>query len=265
MTLLYRLGAWVGLFVAGFLLHAWSPWAEGQSSVRPGSPLAVMDYESFGKVITDPEFEEEAARFLVELDSNYPGTATELLLAIVMLHERYGEPYLAGCQISAYADRYGDAQAMLTAHLLKDAPAHHRERFLRLRAILNELNRSEAEYECVYCRGGSGCYRERREENVQVEDTLSRWALRLVHEPDSVNPAPRSSFLKLQHRLAADKELVDEAYESDRDDRDFVQKELVIPRGRLITAFNRLIEELKAWPPEVAEDLSPLILRTFQE
>jgi len=98
MTLLYRLGAWVGLFVAGFLLHAWSPWAEGEPFVRPGSPLAVMDYESFGKVITDPEFEEEAARFLVELDSNYPGTATELLLAIVMLHERYGEP--SSCWLS---------------------------------------------------------------------------------------------------------------------------------------------------------------------
>jgi hypothetical protein len=264
MSLLYRLATCVGLFVAGFLLNAWSPWAEGQPSVRPGSPLAVMDYESYGKVIRDPELEEEAARFLVELDSNYPGTATELLLAIVMLHELYGEPYLAGCQISAYADRYGDAQAILTAHLLKDAPSQHRERFLRLRAILNELNRSEAEYDCIYCAGGSGCYRDRREEHLQVEDTLSRWALRLTHQPDSFNPDPVRSFRKLQQYLASSSEAVDKELASDPD-RAWIREPLIIPRGHVITAFNRLIEELKAWPPEVAEDLSPLILRTFQE
>ena len=263
MSLLYRLAACVGLFVAGFLLHAWSPWAEGQPSVRPGSPLAVMDYESYGKVIRDPELEQEAARFLVGLHSNYPATATELLLAIVMLHELYGEPYLAGNQISAYADRYGDAQALLTSHLLKDAP-QHRERYLRLRAILDELNQSEGEYYCVYCGGGSDCYRVRREEHLQVEDTLSRWALRLTHRPDSVNPAPGRSFRKLQQHLASSSEAVAKELASDPD-RAWIRERLIIPRGHVMTAFNRLIEELKAWPPEVAEDLSPLILRTFQD
>ena len=264
MSLFYRLGLGLGLFAAGFLLHVWSPWVEGAPRVRAGSPLAVMDYESYGKAIRDPELEQEAARFLVGLPSNYPATATELLLAIVMLHERFGEPYLSGYQISAYADRYGDAQAMLTEHLLKDAPARHRERYLRLRAILNELNRSEAEYECVYCCGGTGCYRGRREEHLQVEDALSSWALRLANEPDSVNPAPVRSFRKLQQHLASSSEAVAMEIKSDPD-RAWIQELLIIPRGHVITAFNRLMEELKAWPPEVAEAISPLILRTFQE
>lgn len=260
MSLLYRFGLWGGLFVAGFLLHVWSPWAEGPPSVRPGSPLAVMDYD---KVVKDPELEQDAARFLVGLHSSYPATATELLLAIVMLRERYGEPSLAGYQISAYADRYGDAQALLTSHLLKEAAPQHRERYLRLRAILNELNQREGDYVCVF--GGSGCWRDRRMEHMEVEDMLSRWALRLAHEPDSTNPSPLHSFRKLKRRLAADREIVDKDFETDRDGRDFFQKQLVIPRGHVITAFNRLMEELKAWPPEVAEDLSPIILRTFQE
>jgi hypothetical protein len=263
MSLLYRLGLGVGLFAAGFLLHAWSPWTKGVPTVRPGSPLAVMDYESYVKVVSDPELEQEAARFLVGLDRNYPGTATELMLGIVMLHQQYGEPHLFGYQISSYADRYGDAQALLTSHLLKDAPAQHRDRYLRLRAILNELNQREGDYVCVF--GGTGCWRDRRMEHLEVEDMLSRWALRLAHEPGSTNLSPLRSFSKLQHRLSADKEFVDKEFETDRDDRDFFQKQLVIPRGHVITAFNRLIEELKAWPPEVADELSPLILRTFQE
>lgn len=260
MTLIYRLGLGLGLFVAGFALHAWSPWSKAAPSVRSGSPLAMMDYKM---VAEDPELEQEAARFLVGLDSNYPASATELLLAIVMLHERYGVPNLGGYQISTYADRYGDAQALLTSHLLKNATPQHRERYLRLRAILDELNQREGDYRCVFA--GSGCWRDRRMEHLEVEDVASRWALRLAREPGSTNPSPLSSFRKLQSRLAADKEIVDKEFETDRDDRDYFQKKLIIPRGRVITAFNRLIEELKTWPPEVAEELSPLILVTFQE
>ena len=254
----------LGGFTIGFLLHAWSPWGAGKTPVRQSAPLAEIDYVD---VVRDPELEQEAARFLSGMDTNYPASATEHLLAIVMLHERYGEPSLAGYQVGSYANRYIDAQALLTAHLLKRAPSAHRDRVARLRVILAELNLSEAAYCAVG--GGTGAYRDRRTEHMVVEDMVSRWALRLAQQPGPTNPDPRKSFRGLFQRLADDQAILRKEYATGPDPDpvyvEYILPEKMIRRFPILAALGHLTDELKAWPPEVAEELAPLILRTFQE
>lgn len=260
MSLPWRLMLVSGGFASGFLLHAWSPWAAGKTPVRKSAPLAEMHYAD---VARDPGLEQKAARFLSGMDTNYPASATEHLLAIVMLHERYGEPHLSGYQVGSYANRYIDAQALLTAHLLQGAPSVHRDRVARLRVILTELNWSEAEYCAVG--GGTGAYRDRRTEHMVVEDMVSRWALRLAQQPGSTNPDPRKSFRVLFQRLADDQAILRKDYANNPDDLAFVLKGKSTPRSSILAALGHLTDELKAWPPAVAEELAPLILRTFQE
>lgn len=264
MSLPWRLVLVLSGFASGFLLHAWSPWAPFKTPVRQSAPLAEIDYVD---VVRDPGLEQEAARFLSGMDTNYPASATEHLLAIVMLHERYGEPNLGGYQISSYANRYIDAQALLTAHMLKGAPSAHRDRVARLRVILTELNWSEAEYCAVG--GGTGAYRDRRTEHMVVEDMISRWALRLAKQPGSTNPDPRKAFRDLFQRLADDQAILRKEYVTGPDPdpiaEEYILPEKMIRRFPILAALGHLTDELKAWPPEVAEELAPLILRTFQE
>lgn len=254
----------LGGFASGFLLHAWSPWAAGKSPVRQSTPLTEIDYVD---VVRDPGLEQEAARFLSGMDTNYPASATEHLLAIVMLHERYGEPSLAGYQVGSYANRYIDAQALLTTHLLKGAPSAHRDRVARLRVILTDLNWSEAEYCAVG--GGTGAYRDRRIEHMVVEDMISRFALRLAKQPGSTNPDPRKSFRGLFQRLADDQAILRKEYVTGPDHdpiaEEYILPEKMIRRFPILAALGHLTDELKAWPPEVADELAPLILRTFQQ
>ena len=254
----------LGGFASGFLLHAWSPWAAGKTPVRKSAPLAEMHYAD---VARDPGLEQKAARFLSGMDTNYPASATEHLLAIVMLHERYGEPHLSGYQVESYANRYIDAQVLLTAHLLQGAPSVHRDRVARLRVILTELNWSEAEYCAVG--GGTGAYRDRRTEHMVVEDMVSRWALRLAQQPDSTNSDPRKSFRSLFQRLADDQAILRKEYVTGPDPdplaEEYILPEKMIRRLPILAALGHLTDELKAWPPAVAEELAPLILRTFQE
>jgi hypothetical protein len=100
-------------------------------------------------------------------------------------------------------------------------------------------------------------------EHNRVEDAVSRWALRLAKEPGERNPDADSLFVKLRQHLAADHENLR---------RLFQEHELVDSRLQgaaqcrpiVIVKLRALTEELKGWPPEVAEELAPMVLQTFQ-
>ena len=252
-------------FAAGFLLHAWSPWAGEKSVARQSAPLLELDYD---RLRLDVEFEAEAAEFIRKLDTNYPATAAESLLAVVMLHERYGEPHLFGAQIYSYADRYIEAQALLTKHILKDSPPEYCEKVARLRSALNDLNLREIDYSCSTS-PGSGCARDVRTDYMLAEDALSRWALHFAKHPCGVNPDPRKAFQKHYDRLATDQARLEKSYEDLTREKDpiasLILNEAKKNRPPVVAALDRLCEVLKDWPPEVAEDLMPLVLRTFQE
>ncbi len=224
----------------------------------PG-PLEALNY---AELLSDQEFNTRATTFLDEQDENCPETPAERVVSLVLLHQRNPAPSLAGFQITSYATRYHGAQALLTDYLIKDSPAAHRARVERLRRILRELVTAEGEYAMnVYV--GSGSYRDRMMEHNRVEDAVSRWALRLAKEPGERNPDADSLFVKLRQHLAADHENLR---------RLFQEHELVDSRLQgaaqcrpiVIVKLRALTEELKGWPPEVAEELAPMVLQTFQ-
>lgn len=266
-------------FVAGFGLHAWAPWADvdrlekppavsvvheppaavSAGSERPATALVGLDYD---KIMSDQGFATEAMTFLDGLDDNCPQTSTERVIAIVMAQDRYGLPPLAGVQIASYADRYSDALGLLTAYRLREAPAIHRERYEKVRKALSLLNEREGYY-CGYVFGGTGAYRDRRVEHMQVEEFMSGWALRLVKSPAATNPDPRKSFGALVSRLESDHQTLEKIFKDDVL-REYRLEEGARCRREIMEAFARLMEELKAWPPEVSDGLAPLILQTFQ-
>lgn len=268
----------IGL-VAGYGLHAWAPWADVDRLEKPPAVLVVherpaavsagherpvtalvgLDYD---KIMSDWEFATEAMTFLDGLDDNCPQTSTERVIAIVMAQDRYGLPPLAGFQIASYADRYSDALGLLTAHRLREAPAIHRERYEKVRKALSLLNEREGDY-CGYVFGGTGAYRDRRVEHMQVEEFMSGWALRLVKSPAATNPDPRKSFSGLIGRLEADHQTLEKALKSDIL-REYRLEEGAKCRRKIMEAFVPLMEELKAWPPEVSDGLAPLILLSFR-
>jgi hypothetical protein len=252
------------IFMAGFLVHAWSPWQGSGDAPGRSMPLAVLNYRELAE---DRELEQNAEVFLKGLDANYPSSATERLLAVVMLQERYGEPVLAGYQISSYADRYIAAQAILTTHLLKDAPEQGWERYQRLRAILQRLNQHEAEYCCLD--GGSGCWRDRRRQHMGVEDVVSRWALRRAREPMAGNPQAPETFQKLRARITTQAvELEEEVTRGPRQKEEPERAEYLkgkkTERDEILKALDDLANELRSWPPQTAEELGPLVLDSFQ-
>jgi len=101
-------------------------------------------------------------------------------------------------------------------------------------------------------------------EHNRVEDAVSRWALRLAKEPSHRNPDVDSLFVKLRQRLAADQEKLRREYDGDilGDSR---LKNAAQRRPIIIIKLRELTEELKGWPPELAEELAPMVLQTFQE
>lgn len=271
-------------FAAGFGLHAWSPWDSAEADILQSAPLveltqrevandkkfkeytagsrSIIDFKrGYDALISDKDFEKEAARFLAEQAPEFPVTATESLLAVVILHDRYGaHRALAGCETAAYADRYIYAEAMLTDQLLKDSPIEHRIRVTALRRALDELNQREAGYACS-TQSSSGCGRDRRIEHMKVVDALSRWAFRLASQPGPANPESLKA-LKRSYLALADAEVsLKKEYASRPDYLEMVLKR----RLGVLEALDNLSSELKGWPPEVAEDLAPLVLRTFQD
>ncbi len=245
--------------VAGCLLHAWISAEPAKASAAMPGPLEALNY---AELLSDQEFNTRATTFLDEQDENCPETPAERVVSLVLLHQRNPAPSLAGFQITSYATRYHGAQALLTDYLIKDSPAAHRARVERLRRILRELVTAEGEYAMnVYV--GSGSYRDRMMEHNRVEDAVSRWALRLAKEPGERNPDADSLFVKLRQHLAADHENLR---------RLFQEHELVDSRLQgaaqcrpiVIVKLRALTEELKGWPPEVAEELAPMVLQTFQ-
>lgn len=245
--------------VAGCLLLAWISAEPAKASAAMPGPLEALNY---AELLSDQEFNTRATSFLDEQDENCPETPAERVVSLVLLHQRNPSPSLAGVQITSYATRYHGAQALLTDYLIKDSPAAHRGRVERLRRILRELVTAEGEYAMnVYV--GSGSYRDRMMEHNRVEDAVSRWALRLAKEPGERNPDADSLFVKLRQHLAADHENLR---------RLFQEHELVDSRLQgaaqyrpiVIVKLRALTEELKGWPPEVAEELAPMVLQTFQ-
>jgi len=243
-------------FLGGFLLNVWSPWSASQTASCPNPILEAFGRES---AFSDLELERKAAAFIANLDKNYPATATESLFAMVMLHDRYGQPSLAGYQITSYNQRYIDALAILTTHLIKDSPPAHRERFARLRAALSELNEADIAYGCVIG-PGSGCVRDRMTNYVPVEDAVARWALHLATRPPGANPDPRRSFRKIYERLANDHEALRERLGPPDEVVNHILAKAAENRPAIVLALDKVCKELKGWPPEVAEELSTLVL-----
>ncbi len=245
--------------VAGCLLHAWISAEPAKAfSAMPG-PLEVLNFD---ELLNDQEFKARADDFLREYDEDRPGSSSERVVSLVMLHQRNPEPFLGGYEIRHYAMRYHGAQALLTDYAIKGAPQAHRARVERLRRILRELVAAEANY-CADVFGGSGSYRDRMMEHNRVEDAVSRWALRLAKEPDQRNPDADSLFVKLRHRLDIDQAILRDEF------RDYALKDVYLKiaaerRPIVIVKLRALTEELKGWPPEVAEELAPLVLQTFQ-
>ena len=263
MSLLRRWIAGLSVFAAGYLLHAWSPWVEPSAPVRTGSPLLLMDYR---EVANNPDLEKAATEFF-KANDHYPVRATENLLAVLWLHERYGEPSLAGFQITSYAERYIGAQGILAAHLLKDAPDSVRKRYEAIKTILNSLNEHEAKYHCLD--GGSGCWRDRRIEHIRVVDAAARWALRLAKQPDATNSEPRKVFEKFYRRLSAEEKILrDDPNNGPEADgivyREGYLKSKKTERDLAVKALDDLCVALRDWPPEMADELASLVLQTFQ-
>jgi hypothetical protein len=246
--------------VAGCLLHAWISAEPAKAFAAMPGPLEVLNY---AELLSDQEFNTRATNFLDDQDENCPETPAERVVSLVLLHQRNPSPSLAGVQMTSYATRYHGAQALLADYVIKGAPQAHRTRVDRLRRILGELVTAEAEY-CVNVFGGSGSYRERMMEHNRVEDAVSRWALRLAKESGQRNPDADSLFVKLRHRLADDQEKLRREYDGDilGDSR---LKNAAQRRPIIIIKLRELTEELKGWPPELAEELAPMVLQTFQE
>jgi hypothetical protein len=245
--------------VAGCLLHAWISAEPAKASAAMPGPLEALNY---AELLSDQEFNTRATNFLDDQDENCPETPAERVVSLVLLHQRNPSPSLAGVQMTSYATRYHGAQALLADYVIKGAPQAHRTRVNRLRRILGELVTAEAEY-CANVFGGSGSYRERMMEHNRVEDVVSRWALRLAKESGQRNPDADSLFVKLRHRLADDQEKLRREYDGDilGDSR---LKNAAQRRPIIIVKLRALTEELKGWPPEVAEELAPMVLQTFQ-
>jgi hypothetical protein len=246
--------------IAGGLLHAWIAAEPAKASAAMPGPLEVLNYD---ELLNDQEFKARADDFLREYDEDRPGSSMERVVSLVMLHQRNPEPSLGGYQITHYAMRYHGAQALLTDYAIKGAPQAHRARVERLRRILRELVAAEANYYADVF-GGSGSYRERMMEHNRVEDAVSRWALRLAKEPGQRNPEADSLFVKLRHRLDVDQAILRDEFQ-DYALKDVYLKIAAERRPIVIVKLRALTEELKGWPPEVAEELAPMILQTFQE
>ena len=245
--------------VAGCLLHAWISAEPAKASAAMPGPLELLNFD---ELLNDQEFKARADDFLREYDEDRPGSSTERVVSLVMLHQRNPEPSLGGYQITHYAMRYHGAQALLADYAIKGAPPAHRARVERLRRILRELVAAEANY-CADVFGGSGSYRDRMMEHNRVEDAVSRWALHLAKEPGQRNPDADSLFVKLRHRLDIDHAMLRDEF------RDYALKDVYLKiaaerRPIVIVKLRALTEELKGWPPEVAEELAPLVLQTFQ-
>jgi hypothetical protein len=245
--------------VVGCLFHAWISAEPAKASAAMPGPLEVLNFD---ELLNDQEFKARADDFLREYDEDRPGSSTERVVSLVMLHQRNPEPSLGGYEISHYAMRYHGAQALLADYAIKGAPKAHRIRVERLRGILRELVTAEANY-CANVFGGSGSYRDRMMEHNRVEDAVSRWALRLAKEPSQRNPDADSLFVKLRQRLAADQDILRHEFQ-DYALKDVYLKIAAERRPIVIVKLRALTEELKGWPPEAAEELAPLVLQTFQ-
>ena len=207
----------------------------------------------------DEVFNRRATTFLSERGNSL--TPVEHLLAIVQFEERY--PYdtrpVSGCDISFYCDRFIGARHLLTSHLLAKSPEVHRAKFQRLHDLLERINAAERDYQTSFV-GGTGAYRDRRVEHMEVEKALSRWALRLAAGPHAAHPEAAVSFKALRDKLGQNDEDHGHLYP---DQVEGYRKGTRAQRDNLIGLLDELALELTTWPPEASQDLAALILRTF--
>lgn len=196
------------------------------------------------------------------LDSNVPFDNTnEALIAIVALHERFGPHCLYGYQISSYAFRYCSAKAAITDHLVRSSPVVHRERVKHIRRTLRRLMDAEIEFS-TYLNTGNGIARDIAMEWCEVERIFSEWAVRTAD--GSGVPRAGSSNPFLSHIDAIRKD--DPGRYVRFDPGEHLKEGRLVTQAKgeaIIRILNQLADELSAWPPEAAEELSGLILKSI--
>ncbi len=252
------------VFAAGLALGpAINGWLSAPDETAPDGGYSP----SFGDIRTregvlrahEEGFNRQAAAFLSENGNSL--APIEHLHAIVQLEEQF--PYdtrdIAGCDIAYYADRFIGARHLLTSHLLSMSPEVHRAKFQRLHDLLERLNTAEREYQTSFV-GGTGAYRNRRVEHMEVEKALSKWALRLATGKHPNNLAAAASFKALRDKLGQNDEDHGHLYP---DQVEGFRKGTRAQRDNLIGLLDELALELTTWPPEASQDLAALILRTF--
>ena len=205
---------------------------------------------------------ESADECFAALDSNVPFDNTnEALIAIVALHERFGPHYLHGYQIGSYAFRYSSAKAAITDHLLRSSPAAHRERVKNIRRTLRRLMDAEIEF-ATYLNTGNGVARDIAMEWCEVERVFSEWAVRTADGsgvPRAGSPNPFQSHIE-------DIRKDDQGRYVRFDPGEHLKEGRLVTQANgeaIIRILNQLADELSAWPPEAAEELSGLILKSI--
>jgi|GEM_PF-5877207 len=203
-----------------------------------------------------------AMECFASMDSNVPFDSTnEALIAIVALHERFGPHYLYGYQISSYAFRYTSAKAAITDHLLRSSSAAHREKVKAIRKTLRRLMDAEIEF-ATYLNIGTGTAREIAMEWCEVERVFSEWAVRT----DGVSGVPRAgSTNPFQRHIDAIRKDDPGRYVRFDPGEHLNEGRLTTKANgeAIIRVLNQLADELSAWPPEAAEELSDLILKSI--
>jgi hypothetical protein len=209
--------------------------------------------------VNEIEFNQQATGFLSHKGNSL--TPIEHLLAIVQLEALF--PYdsrdMPGCDITYYADRFIGARYLLTSHLLRGTSTEHQDKVRRLHELLGRVNAAESVYQSLFV-GGTGAYRNRRVEHMEVEKALSRWALRLSTGKHPANLTAAVNFKALRDKLGQNDENHSHLC---AEQVDGYRKETRVQRDQLIRLIDELALELTTWPPEASKELATLILRTF--
>lgn len=204
----------------------------------------------------------QAAQLLSAHDGLYSLSPAEQIHAIILLEELapFEKRDIPGFEISAYADRYISALHLQTSHLLRKADPARQANYQRLHEALDQLNLAEVNFESEFV-GGTGASRDRRVEHMDVAKALSKWALRITEGTHPTNPSPGESLKALRAKLAQPVELDADIILPDR--LAATQQNTRAARATMIKLLDQVAVELANWPPETAEDLAPLLLKTL--
>jgi len=247
-------------YVLGTSLRAVTP----QISPKPlfRADLGPMEIKEGTILDFDEPFTTQAIQLLSSHDGLYSLSPAEQVYSIILLQEHapFDKRNIPGFEISTYADRYIRALHLQTSHLLHKADPARQANYQRLHAALDQLNLAEANFESEYI-GGTGSYRNRRVEHMDIAKALSKWALRLAEGTHPTNPKPGESLKALRTKLAQPFELEADIIPPER--LAATQQNTRAARDSMIRLLDQVAVELANWPPETAEDLAPLLLQTL--